>query len=202
MKKNIYILSLIGCFLFTSCNILLPHPMDLDDDDESTEYLDDENESASSDGSFVTPTKKDDKKIRQFITKFYNTYKGGGYSDAQRKTMMTEQLKACLDYIQRYEKTSGYIILDSDPFINAQDIVGGMYSGEFSIEKAKENDVAWIITYDGGGEIIKTAVAVVIENGEYKIADVLMGGESSVVETANEIYNEESNSTRYNEGAR
>lgn len=122
-----------------------------------------------------TPTKKEDKKVRKFLTSFYNTYKNGGFNEAPRQAMMSSALQAAITHIRNYENFNGEIVLDSDPFINAQDIVGGLNSGNFNIEKVDDEYCIWKIAYNNGFETIQILVQVVSEDGEYKIHDVKYG---------------------------
>lgn len=130
--------------------------------------------SASVEGITV-PTKKDDQKVREFLTNFYNTYKNEGYDDAPRQSMMSSALRAAITHIREYESQNGDLVLDFDPFIDAQDIVGGLYSGEFNIDKLNDDDCSWQISYETGIETVRVALQVVEENGEYKINDVMIG---------------------------
>lgn len=178
MKKHVFVLTFVSAFLFSSCNILLPHPIDDEEATNVSTYEDDEIDEEDYEPNrygISTPTKKEDKKVRKFLTSFYNTYKNGGYNEAPRQSMMSSALQAAITHIRNYENFSGEIVFDSDPFINAQDIVGGLNSGNFNIDKFDDENCIWQISYNNGFETIQILVQVVSENGDYKIHDVKYG---------------------------
>lgn len=178
MKKHVFVLTFVSAFLFSSCNILLPHPIDDEEATNVSTYEDDEideEDYVSNMSGFSMSKKNEDKKVHEFLTAFYNTYKNGGYDDASRQAMMSSALQAAITHIREYESQNGALVLDFDPFIDAQDIVGGLYSGEFTIDKLNDDDCSWQISYETGIETVRIVLQVVEENGKYKINDVLIG---------------------------
>ena len=183
MKKNIF-LTTIAALAFASCDLLTPRPIDSDNTYEDYETTSEESpydqsgySSSSSNPTYTLPDAQYDNRIRSMIRDFYAHYYSRNASDSEK--FKATLLRQALDDIERYELNTGYIVLEGDPFIGAQDVVGGLATGQLNINKVNdENSTDW-----GAVTIV---LQVVLENGKPKIYDVGVG-DSSILKMASEL---------------
>ena len=123
----------------------------------------------------------------QFLQRFYDTYRSGNYTSPERDRMLSRSLKKALKSISDYESATGMIVLDTDPFINAQDIVGGLYSGDFEISVVDAGSNVYRITYEGGGGEVQIILHLTEENGELRIGDVAISDQETVISLSKQL---------------
>ncbi|MGB0176917.1 MAG: DUF3828 domain-containing protein [Owenweeksia sp.] len=63
------------------------------------------------------------------------------------------------------------LALDYDPFINAQDFDPDL-ADKLSIEKVKDSQRTFLVSYPGWEEIVQIRLTVLLENGEYRVASL------------------------------
>ncbi|MCR5192332.1 MAG: hypothetical protein K6D59_03415 [Bacteroidales bacterium] len=168
-NKKFWILVVLTTFLFTSCDWLLPHKiadetdeLQIEDDDflEPPEPLEEEND--EKDMGIMT--------LHEFYWERY-FYKGENNSNR----FLSKRLKSALYGISDLERQTGYIILDSDPFINAQDRC--FNENQMSFERIG-NSNCYTFSY-GSTNVTLYLVEV---NGEYYIDDLLLPSGITITE--------------------
>lgn len=156
--------------LFCSCDILLPRPIK-DAEQDYYESAQSEDEGMEYSQEYYEPNLTvDETDAIAFLTEFYNLYINcriyGSPSSVYEK-YLSDDLLSAFEYFKNYTRETGYLVLDSDPFIDAQDIVGSLRDGEFVIRRTSENN-CYEMCYDD--TCVKLYVTLI--NGEYKIADI------------------------------
>lgn len=178
--KNIIIFATLGSLLFSSCEGLLPRKI-TDGEAEETEettLTDEEFYSEDYDNDVSTMYAEHDPGLMT-VYEFYSEYCfGNGNYNTDR--FLSKRLKRAQKGILSLEGKTGYLILDRDPFIDAQDIVFG--EDDYSVKRINESD--WF-EFSYNNTCVR--LLVVEENGEYVIDDVML----SSGKTLTELYEEE-----------
>lgn len=178
--KNIIIFAALGAMFFSSCDGLLPRKI-TDGEAEETEEttLTDEEFYSEDYGNDVSTMYAEHDPGLMAVYEFYSEYCfGNGNYNTDR--FLSKRLKRALKGILSLEEKTGYVILDCDPFIDAQDVVFG--EDDYSVERVGGSD--WFeFSYDN------TSVRLLVkeEDGEYVIDDVLLSSGKTLVE----LYDEE-----------
>lgn len=161
----------ICTFLFCSCDILLPRPISYIEEDEyeGQDYVDEQEffETTSTD---LANQSEDETDAVVFLTNFYNQLINGwlrGSPSSAYKEFLSDELLEAFVYFGKYYNETGYIVLDSDPFIKAQDLVGDLREGKFVINRTNDTNVYEMCS---GNTRVKLYVAK--RNGRYVIYDV------------------------------
>lgn len=171
---------ILFCMLaFASCDILLPKPMsyeDTDEDDSHVESSYNDNYSANGDcyeNDGLNLFVEHDLGV-MFVYSFYHEWCfGNGRTDPTR--YFSKRLKRLFDEIDELETSTGYLTLDWDPFIDAQDIVFG--ENDFTIERS--DDYNWFIFKQGNKRV---HLHLIEENNKYYIDDVLLSTGETLTE--------------------
>lgn len=183
---------MVAVLIFCSCDGLLPKKID------DSEFDDNEIEIIETDyndlGTIPEPEDfdyDDDNDVSMLyaehdlgqmtVYSFYSEkYCGNGNTNPER--FLSKKLKRALKGISDLECKTGFIILDSDPFIDAQDVVGSLRKGKFNVERNGSSD--WFtFSYDN----VKVKLKVIEEQGDYYIDDVKLPSGK----TLTELYEEE-----------
>lgn len=181
MKKTILIT--LGAILFCSCDGLLPKKITDDEIAEEDVIIQTDIEAPpppydvyDSDVSMLY-TEHDIGEMTLY--EFYSEkYFGGGSYRSDR--FLSEQLKQAIAGIDKIERKTGYIILDCDPFIDAQDVI--FEEDDYKVRRNGGSN--WFIFSYGDTEV---KILMIEENGEYYIDDVKL----SSGETLTELYEKE-----------
>ena len=180
---------MVAALLFCSCDGLLPKKIDDSelDDDEFYDGLEDIEETIIEDD--CPPPYDDDYSDNDVsmlyaehdlgqmsVSSFYSEkYCGNGNSNPER--FLSKKLKRALKGISDLESMTGFIILESDPFIDAQDVVGSLRKGKFNVERNGSSD--WFtFSYDN----VKVKLKVIEEQGDYYIDDVKLPSGKTLTE--------------------
>ena len=149
--------------LLCSCSGKSHRPISDNDEGDNQEY----NESTSTVQSNLT---KDEAEAVAFLTDFYklyiNWFMGGAPSSAYEECLSKDLLNA-FEYFDEHFEETGYQVLDCDPFIKAQDVVGSLREGKFIIKKTDDTN-CYEMCYDD--TCVK--LYLVKQNGKYLIDDV------------------------------
>ena len=185
---------MVATLLFCSCDGLLPKKIDdntLDDDGieiiEGTTYdelgapPEPEDFDYDDDGNDVSMLYAEHDLGQMTVYSFYSEkYCGNGNNNPER--FLSKKLKRALKGISDLESKTGFIILESDPFIDAQDVVGSLRKGKFNVERNGSSD--WFtFSYDN----VRVKLKVIEEQGDYYIDDVKLASGK----TLTELYEEE-----------
>lgn len=123
---------------------------------------------------------------REMLMAFYNEYLYG--SETQAMQYCDPKLASAVKLLL------ADMVIDADPFIGAQDIIGGLERHEFEIEcsKAEYGDGWWSMRYDTGydGET-SVPLHVAKQQGKYVIDDVMLWDGVSVMKMRDEYSVEE-----------
>lgn len=154
--RNRIVMIAMGAMLVCSCDGLLPKKI-ADDTVEEEIIKTDES---------LPPEEIDYKECIMLVHEFYTEkYLGDGSLSPNR--FLSRKLRKALEGIGALEYKTGYIILDCDPFINAQDVVGGLREGNFTVEpNGFFNSLTF--SYDN----VHVNLFLTEENGNYYIDDV------------------------------
>ena len=180
---------IVAALLFCSCDGLLPHKISDDDelydeddfDEDDSDYIMDEDFDYDDDGNDVSMLYAEHDLGQMTVYSFYSEkYCGNGNTNPER--FLSKKLKRALKGISDLESKTGFIILESDPFIDAQDVVGSLRKGKFNVERNGSSD--WFtFSYDN----VRVKLKVIEEQGDYYIDDVKLPSGK----TLTELYEEE-----------
>lgn len=179
--KKIIVLWLCA-ILFCSCDILLPRPISGSDEGDNQGY----DESASTFNSDLTKddadavaalpdevrsnSTKDEAEAMAFLTDFYKLYINwfmGGAPSSAYEACLSKDLLGAFEYFDKQFEETGYQVLDSDPFIKAQDLAGSLREGKFVIKKTDKAN-CYEMCYDD----TSVKLYVIKQDGKYLIDDV------------------------------
>lgn len=175
------IFPLIALFL-TSCDFLLPKKMSNDPTYEDVALLDAEKLPPSpppygnceETGNDVSMLYAEHDMGVMVVNEFYSE-KYFGKERYNYNRFLTDRLKGALNGIRDIERRTGYLILDYDPFIFAQDIVFG--EDDFSVKRNGSSN--WFtFSYDD----THVQLHLIEENGDYLIDDIKLPSDITITE--------------------
>ncbi len=181
--KNIIIIASLGAMLFSSCDGLLPQKINDGEAEETEEPIKTDEECYSDvyDNDDYTMYAEHDYGLMTVYEFYSERYFGNGKHNAER--FLSKGLRKALKGIESIEQKTGYLILDCDPFIDAQDIVFG--EDDYSVERVGNSD--W---FEFSYKNTSVQLLVKEENGEFVIDDVKL----SSGKTLTELYEKEKRS--------
>lgn len=166
-NKKLWILVTSAIFLFTSCDWMLPHKIagktdgyQVEDEDYGFSYEDEKPEYNS------TTQYSEHNSGEMTLYEFYSErYFSNGENNPDR--FLSKRLETALNGISDLERKTGYIILDSDPFINSQDRC--FNESQMSFERIGSSDC---YTFSNGRTNV--TLYMIEDNGKYYIDDILL----------------------------
>lgn len=187
IKIEVFVLTVL---LFCSCEWLLPHKASEDSSQNEEDYSGIDFSDDTMEGVYDGKELGDNDEALVYIDHdpcqmtayafYHERYCNNDYSKSER--FLSKKLKRALKGISDLEQQTGFIILDSDPFIDAQDVVGSLSNCKFDIGRIGSTD--WFMfRYDD----VKVRLKVAEEQGQCCIDDVMLPSG----QTLTEMYEEE-----------